>query len=202
MVLISSLFLTFPWDWRVLLIICIQYVIVCVCVCMSQIMSCFLFPSWYPHSPCSFLLGVWTGRLLSPALPEEAAGPTLAQLPGHHWLLSVFYLLSPQESRWACATFLVGCASVPILRESWYFSDKRKCNFLSLSKFLCLSHCPRDLPVKWTTLNPICWKISLCFRARLPLCPYTGSFSVLRRFQHVASLPFAHCMAFPGLQRE
>lgn len=43
----------------------------------------FLMPTWLSF-PFLFLVGFWTGRLLSSALPEEAAGPTVAQLPGHH----------------------------------------------------------------------------------------------------------------------
>lgn len=65
----------------------IMYVVydyVCVpFVRVSQNMSCSLFPSRFPH-PHPFFVGIWTGRLLPSALPEEAAGPAVAQLPGHH----------------------------------------------------------------------------------------------------------------------
>lgn len=161
-----------------------------VCVCLStcpKTWAVSFFHLGFFIPTCSFLVGIWTGRLLPSALPAEAAGPTMAQLPGHHWLLSVCHVLSPQESRWACATFLVGCASMPILEESWYLSGKRKCNpFNSLSKFLCFPHCPpHGHPMIWTKLHHSGWKISLSSEPDF-LCVPVPEASVLRRSQQVA----------------
>lgn len=82
-------------------------------------------------------------------------------------------------------------------------SMKKKYNPLnSLSKFFCFPHYPpHSHPMKWTTLNHSCWKISLSSEPDF-LCPYAGSVLILRRSQHVAPLPFFHCVSFPGLQRD
>lgn len=58
-----------------------------VCVCVSAcppIWAVSFFHLGFLIPTCSFLVGVWTGRLLPSALPEEAAGPIMAQCPGHH----------------------------------------------------------------------------------------------------------------------
>lgn len=167
--------------------------IVCVCICPHVPKHGLLFPfsilvSLFP--PCSFLAGIWTGRLLSSALPEEAAGPPVAQLPGHHWLLSVCLLLSPQEIRWAHVTFLVGCVFVSILGESWCLNDKKKCS----PSFLLAYSSVFSLSSQWPSNKMDNFKSqpleNLLVFWILPLWIYAGSCLVLRRSQHVASSSF------------
>lgn len=131
---------------------CMYCVTLCVCVCLSacpQTWAFLFFRLRFLIPVCSLLVGIWTGRLLPSALSEEAAGPTVAQLPGYHWLLSVRHLPSSHKLGWARAVVSAGCPSLPLLGKSWHLIDERKRDSLSSpSTFLYICHRPPRGP-RW-----------------------------------------------------
>ena len=151
----------FNFPLRLTCLVCSVWLCVCMSACPQTRASLFLHLGFL-IAVCSLLVGVWTGRLLSPAPSEAAAGPAVAQLPGRHWPLPVCHLLPPCKLRWARAIVSLGRPSLPLLGESWHLVDKRRRNSRSsLSTFLySFHHPPRGPPVKWTTVHHSFWKIS------------------------------------------
>lgn len=174
---------------------------VCVYVCLHVPQTgCSFFHLAFLIPTCSFLVGVWTGRLLPSALPEEAAGPTMAQCPGHHWWLSVCHLLSSQEIRWAWAISWWLCLHARFERElapPWWESLIPSVP-LARSLFFSLSSWSTN---DSTTSSCSCWNISLSSEPDFP-CPVARSSLILRMAQYVAPLLFFYRVAFPGLQRD
>lgn len=178
----------------------------CVCVCLSacpQTWAFLFFHLRFLIPICSLLVGIWPGRLLPSALSEEAAGPTVAQLPGYHWLLSVCHLLSSHKRRWAHAVVSAGCPSLPLLGEIWHLIDTRKRDSLSsLSTFLYIFFRPPRGP-RWNgQLSVVAFGKSPRLQGQTSSVSLHWKLLGIKEVSARGSSSFLSRMAFPGLQRD